>query len=62
MYHLCLYTPTALPRKLDILNWIRAKGASVSQRIEKFLRRVIRVCATKVPRLRLTLSALHPDA
>jgi len=62
MCHLCLYIPIALPRKLDILSWTRATGASVGQRIEKMLRRVIHVCATRVPRLRLTLSALHPDA
>ena len=62
MYYLCLYSPIAWPRKLDILNCTSAQGASTRQWIEKKLRRVIRVLATRVPHLRLTLSALHPDA
>ena len=62
MYYLCLYSLIAWPRKLDIRRYTSEQGASMRQWIEKKLRRVIRVHATRGPRLRLTLSALHPDA
>jgi hypothetical protein len=57
-----LVDPNRFAAQASHLQFDQSKGASVGQLIETLLRRVIRVCATRVPSLHLTLSALHPDA